>query len=65
MKKRGLFPWGVEEREEVGGYNDHDLAASCDEGVISLCDQGLGLEPWQPKLLPFVIVLLKNHLPNH
>lgn len=57
--------WGsVEEREEVGGYNDHDLAASCDEGVISLCDQGLGLEPWQPKLLPFVIVLLKNPLPN-
>lgn len=40
MKNGSLFPWGVEEREEVGGYNDHDLAASCDEGVISLVTRG-------------------------
>lgn len=66
MKNGGLFPWGVEEREEVGGYNDHDLAASCDEGVISLCDQGLGSEPWQiyisyyPSLLYYLKTLFQT-----
>lgn len=33
--------------ERGGGFkSDHDLTASCDEGVISLCDQGLDLEDW-------------------
>lgn len=33
--------------EGKGGFKrDHDLAASCDEGVISTFDQGLGLEDW-------------------
>lgn len=37
-EKWGLFFWGVEEREEVGGYNDYDLVVFCDEGVIFFCD---------------------------
>lgn len=45
-KNGGLFPWGVEGRGEGGFKRDHDLAASCDEGVISTFDQGLGLEDW-------------------
>lgn len=42
------------------------MAASCDEGVISLCDQGLGSEPWQiyisyyPSLLYYLKTLFQT-----